>query len=245
MNAIEYKKRHEELMTNWELEAREWIRNEVGGELSATFFRDGIIDPDTWFRSDFRPLFILKEVHDKAQENRCINFVAMQEGADYDIWERKGMWHAFGTLAKGMIVKIKSKGSLLPYEEVYAEDLEHYHETLRQIAIINIKKLSGGSSVDSEASNQTKHFSCHACKFKANLQRQIELIQPTLIICCGANIEQYFDIQNGYLYNIPVVIGLHPATNPNRRREEFYNGTIENVQKALLGNIRQSESIAP
>ena len=58
----EYKDKREQLMTKWDKECRNWLEQENGAPIIAAFFKDGIIDPDTWFQNDFRPLFILKEV---------------------------------------------------------------------------------------------------------------------------------------------------------------------------------------
>lgn len=234
MNANDYKIQHNILMDTWEKEVRQWISDEIDVPIATTFFKDGIIDPETWFNNKFRPLFILKEVHDKSQENRCINFVAMEEGNDYDIWQRKGMWHAFGTLAKGIISSVESKGKITSYEELYKDSIEKYRDTLRQIAIINVKKLSGGNRVDSDTSIETKHFTCHARKFADKLKQQIELIKPSIIICCGSEVKDCFEVINCKIYGIPTVMGLHPATNPNRRRSMFYDDTIKELNRMVL-----------
>lgn len=234
MNANDYQKQHTVLMDTWEKEVRQWLSNEIDVPIATTFFKDGIIDPETWFNNSFRPLFILKEVHDKSQENRCVNFVAMEEGKDYDIWQRRGMWRAFGTLAKGIISSVASNGKITPYEELYEDSIEKYHSTLRQIAIINVKKLSGGNRTDSNTSIETKHFICHACKFADKLKQQIELINPSIIICCGTDMKDCFEIKDGKIYGIPTVIGLHPATNPNLRRSIFYDKTITELNKIVL-----------
>ena len=159
----------------------------------------------------------------------------MVEDSDHDIWNRRGsgMWGALGALAKGILLA-KNETKRTPYETVYAEPLETYRDTLRQIAIINIKKLSGGNREDSDASKKTKHFSCHACKFKDKLQKQIDIINPTIIICCGTDVKDCFDITDNKIYGIPAIVGLHPATNPNCRRKAFYYDTIENIQKLFL-----------
>lgn len=234
MKAMEYERQHNILMDAWEKDTRKWLNDEMNISVVATFFKDGIIDPETWFNNEFRPLFILKEVHDKSPKGGCINFVAMDDGEDYDIWQRKGMWRAFGTLAKGIISSIESNGKIIPYEELYEKPIEEYRDTLKRIAVINVKKLSGGSRVDSNTSIETKNFVCHARKFKDNLKKQIELINPTVIICCGPEIKECFEFVNNKIYGIPTVMGLHPATNSNCRRMRFYDETIKNLIKICL-----------
>ena len=254
MTEKDYVKEREELMENWETECRQWVSLETGVPTTATFFRDGVIDPETWFKDNkLRPLFILKEVHDnplKDEEkdgNNYIDFTAMNEKPGHDIWNGKGMWIALATLAKGIFSKVEDRDKkendteILPYEQLYDrlrnKDKEEYHTTLRQIAIINLKKLSGGGNESSEQSKQTKHFKCHACKFKEKIQEQIRMIDPDVIIFCGSDIEECFDVINGKISmgekEIPVVNGLHPSTNANCRRDTFYYETIKKVVEAI------------
>lgn len=171
-------------------------------------------------------------MHDKERKGQCVDFVAMKEGSDYDIWGRqgKGMWRALGTLAKGMVCNYHDPDVILPYEELYDESLECYRETLKQIAIINIKKLSSGAKEDSEESLQTKFYMCHAERFKNNLQTQINMINPTIIILCGKGINECFEIKENCLFGIPVVRGLHPSIQANCKKEEFYTNTIKRVR---------------
>ena len=241
MTAQQYKDEHKKLMDRWESECRKWFAEEIENNsqplnINANFFEDGIFDPSIWFSNkSFRPLFILKEVHDNGtQESKRINHVAMCEDKTYDIWNRqgRGMWRSLGALAKGMF-KYLEEDKLPAYEELYAEDIEEYRTILRKIAIINIKKVPGGGNVNAKESIQTKCFTCHANKFKANLKEQISLINPTVIIFCGTDVPGCFDIIDGKLYGIPVVAGLHPAISANRHRENFYNRTIKQVKEIV------------
>lgn len=235
----QYKNEHKKLMDQWETECRNWFikendDNSASLNIDTNFFEDGIIDPDAWFSNEhIRPLFILKEVHDRGkQKGLRINFVAMKDDVNCDIWNRKGMWRALGTLAKGIIHNLE--GNAIPtYEETYNESLEEYRNTLRKIAIINLKKTTGGGGAETTESMQTKHFICHASHFKDKIREQIALIKPTVIICCSPDVAGCFDISNDRIYGIPVAIGLHPATNANRRRERFYTETIQQVKQVL------------
>ena len=239
MTAQQYKDEHKKLMDQWENECRKWFAEETDSHsallnANTNFFEDGIIDPDMWFSNEYiRPLFILKEVHDTDEQKHLrINFVAMKENPNCDIWNRKGMWHALGTLAKGIIEHLE--GNAIPmYEELYSDSIEEYRKTLRKIAIVNIKKAPGGGNTETAESQQTKHFTCHACRFKDNLRKQILLTNPTVIICCSPDVAACFDIVDNKLYGIPVAVGLHPATNANRRRERFYTETIKQVKELL------------
>lgn len=234
MNVAEtYREKQKLQLTEWELECRSWLSLECDQPIAAIFCKDGIIDPEIWFKRKFRPLFILKEANNKAQENRCLDLIAMKEGSDYNIWERVGMWRALGALAEGLIRHVGSGEALPSYEELFARNITEYRETLRQIAVINVKKLAGGGRGTSKESLRTLHFTAHAKKFANKLQEQIKLIQPTIIVvCCGPAVKDCFQIQGNRLYGIPTVIGLHPSTNANCRRTQFYNETILRASNA-------------
>ncbi len=53
------------------------------------------------------------------------------------------------------------------------------------MALLEIKKIGGGQTVNSELSLLTEHYTQHIAPFSDLLCRQIELIDPTVIICCG------------------------------------------------------------
>lgn len=66
MNTTQYQIEHNNLMSEWETEARNWMLQLGKEELSyqIPFFRDGVTCPEVWFddNNTFRPLFVLKEV---------------------------------------------------------------------------------------------------------------------------------------------------------------------------------------
>lgn len=242
MNAQNYKIQREELMEQWEKECREWIKEKCKEnkieEFEFTFFKDGIINPDVWFKNHFRPLFILIEPHDKKWSNRCIDFVAMEEGTDYDIWccQGRGMWKALATLANG-IISANADAEIVPYEEIYFGEMNNiinYREIIQQIAIINLKKAASGGRVGSDESNKTINYLEHVRKFKDKLENQIRMVEASHIILCGSKIGECFEIKDNKLYGIPVIKGLHPSVNSNVHRTEYYDDTISeflNIKK--------------
>lgn len=62
---------------------------------------------------------------------------------------------------------------------------ENYNAIMNRMALFEIKKIGAGVSVGSELSIATKHFTEHIAPFKELMCKQIELINPTVIICCG------------------------------------------------------------
>jgi len=251
MTAEKYREKHEALMKEWAKEVREWT------ETDGIFYVDGVFDPDTWFNENkFKPLFILKEVNEQDPEaakaelekqdeefknKKFINFVGIDEKGN-DPWKGKGMWGRIGILARAMFeMKIKENSIYhADYDQVRGEMNEAGHQsTCRQIAIINLKKLAGGSNTASEKSKSTLCFECHAKYFYNKLMEQIRLIQPTVIICCGkdsvigclraAKEDVSITIDwDGESHNIPLINGYHPQQTSN---ENFFYKTLEQMNE--------------
>lgn len=62
---------------------------------------------------------------------------------------------------------------------------EIYNGIVSKMALMEIKKVGAGQTVGSKLSMQTGYYAEHIEPFKDLLCRQIELINPTVIICCG------------------------------------------------------------
>jgi len=60
-----------------------------------------------------------------------------------------------------------------------------YNDIVDRMAVLEIKKVGAGQSVGSELSIATKHYTEHIEPFQDLLCQQIDLINPTVIICLG------------------------------------------------------------
>lgn len=60
-----------------------------------------------------------------------------------------------------------------------------YNGIVKKMALMEIKKVGAGQIVGSNLSKQTGYYTEHIEPFKDLLCRQIELINPTVVICCG------------------------------------------------------------
>lgn len=160
---------------------------------NAVFCRDGVIDEPVFGNAQlkgypFRPLFVLKEVHDK---NGCAGCNELLNGCkNHGVNEATGLhWIDFTKCNFGYKDKIGTTPKVLEFEKIIEEvlgvDVNNEEDILNRVSIINLKKMGGGSTTGTEKSASTLHFSSHAQKFKSELKKQIEEIMPSIIICGG------------------------------------------------------------
>ena len=161
---------------------------------------------------------------------------------------RNGAWRTWqnvARLAKGLEDAQKQKDNLgkdylkidFSYQEggdLYSGDIEGYkdkpynsHRTanrdyiaiIDRIAVINIKKVGGGTMVSSELSKATGYYTEHVEPFQDLLIRQINLISPTVIVCLGKESGNWVSecawldaIKKGVNNKkVPWIGGYHPA----------------------------------
>ena len=82
---------------------------------------------------------------------------------------------------------IKYDGNIEGYKYHYPERTNNstYIDIMDKIAVLEIKKVGAGQAVKSELSKKTGYYTKHIEPFKDLICEQIELINPTVIICCG------------------------------------------------------------
>lgn len=239
--AENYRKEHLALMKEWEQEGRKWLSSLKDKESRATFYADGVMDPEVWFdvSNTVRPLFVLKEVHEAVHpnSNEYCNFVGTEKDpGDHDIWDRVSpTWKRVGVLAKGILSVTKKDGNVPDYDAAYYMEENDYRNVLKRIAVINLKKFAAGKTVGDGYSKKTVTFYRHA-EFaeEANrnyLYKQIKMISPNVIICCGAGVIEYIKPIADKL-GISMVLKVdHPSYI--RSRELFYNDTLEKIKAGI------------
>ena len=81
----------------------------------------------------------------------------------------------------------KYQGNIKGYKTISNERTANpiYNDIVDKMAVVEIKKLGAGQTVNSELSLATKHYTEHIEPFHDLLCYQIELINPTVIICLG------------------------------------------------------------
>ena len=163
MTADRYKEEIGILFKEWKAEA---------DTQGTAFITDGVMDPEKWFSQATRPLFLLKEAYGENSDwDLATDHVLLGRPItkDYKMWKRISLWSA------GML----SSDYKLPhrYNPGNAEFSEFGNNHLHQIAVVNIKKYCGKKTSDNSEIEQ------FAIKDKRFLQREIELCDPTVIVC--------------------------------------------------------------
>lgn len=172
------------------------------------FVRDGIVCPEEWFSQKVRPLFLLKEAYGGERDWDLItDHILMTWKMGRGTWQRITEW------TKGLLNT--DQNHIEPYSS--DKSMNHYgNRYLRQIAVVNVKKSGGIRSSDMECINQ------YAKSDMAELRREIELIDPTVIVC-------------GYtISSLNIIMGIQVKTYDRTNQNQYYHMTINGHDVIVL-----------
>lgn len=132
------------------------------------FIRDGIVNHEKYWNSKVKILFLLKEVNG-GKDWDLREF--LREGGRKQTWDNVTRW----------IIGINNLDRDIPWEEIDSINEAQRKEALHQIAVVNVKKVSGGhTSVKEQISNAAENNS-------EMLRKQINMYEPDIIICGGTD----------------------------------------------------------
>ncbi len=199
------------------------------------FIKDGVMNADVWFKNKVRPLFLFGESF----------------GTDDNLREgetRKRAWRRIALWTKG----IMNTGAtyMEPFKPCNNDILDSDNKYLERIAAVNINKDSGNKKVIFEEICE------YAKAGKKLLKRQIELCDPTVIICGGTGraLEIILDNQfrkyynNNLFYNVNInghsviVIDYWRLSNTYPEVMNYYCLT-EVYQRALRNNLIKNHNV--
>jgi hypothetical protein len=134
---------------------------------SNAFSSDGIFDEEQYDQAPKRLLFILRETNSFPNGDLRILF---KDGPKWNTFIQLSQW------AAGII------NNFPPFESLVTST-DEITKALRSIAVMNIKKFSGGAFTDFNL--------LHAFAFldRDFIRREIDIISPQFIICCNTFIE--------------------------------------------------------
>lgn len=201
--------------------------NEKYKNRTTPLFEDGVICLDKYNGI----LFFLKEAYDK----NCTE-LSRSLTADLLSSEPWGMWHHVAEWAYGLTHT--TTNGIPRFKNLTCQEKR---DAIDSIAVINIKKLDGNPTSNDD--DITKH----AEENKTSLLREIEVVQPRIIVCGGTmkylekilgtkrnhkcdNWYYWFNIGN--LKDILVLDYCHPAFRSYSLL--YYYGIVNIYQQALL-----------
>ena len=142
--------------------------NQWQKELDGKFVPDGTINFEQWEKTNKKILVILKETNDF--DNFGLNDLINKNitNSKSGIW--KGLtWHNIGRVSYGLL------NTSAPFKDAHKKR----KETLKHIAVMNIKKTAGKSK------SKYKTIKFHAEKYKDYIKKEIEIINPDIVILGG------------------------------------------------------------
>jgi len=137
------------------------------------FICDGIINEDKWSRATDRVLFLLKELNLAPGSWSASQPFEVQRDFRKTVDERP--WKEIGQWAYAILHR-REKPRFAD-----ADAVANYEQACRSIAIVNCKKTAGSNS------SSFSEIKKYAIRDKEFINAQIQLIDPSIIVCCGKN----------------------------------------------------------
>jgi hypothetical protein len=140
------------------------------------FYRDGIVNEAVYARQKPRLLFILAEPNGTKR--------------NYASGEDPDLRRIFGERGLGKSIDLNlARWSAVVLDHTlkfFTPSREAARDALQRIAVMNLKKLAGGGLANLEA------ISVQAWRDRAFIRREVELIQPSVILTCGRTASRLF-----------------------------------------------------
>ena len=137
------------------------------------FVKDGIINHGCYWKSAVKILLLLKEVN--GGENWDLR-ESLRKGGRKQTWNNVTRW----------LIGINHLEQDIPWKDLETITAEQRIENLQRIAVVNVKKTSGGhTSVPEQIAEASVSNS-------ELLRKQINLYHPDIMICCGTS-GSYFE----------------------------------------------------
>jgi len=202
------------------------------GEEREDFAEDGIVCEEKWETARRKILFLMKETNEFNRDLRHL----IREKKD---WNVLGYW-AYGLLHATV-------DYIPPYKEAEKEQKCGEALPLLSSAVMNLKKLKGGSSADMEKIKEATE------RDKKRIKEELRIIKPEIVVCCGTWYvvkktllaeEEYSSIgtlERCYRYEDAVWIDfVHPGAR--LRHDMMYLGLVTYYIDALCSlGMRETE----
>lgn len=182
----------------------EWQERHVSENCSSenisksNFIPDGIIDEASYMQSPKKILFIAKEAACLKKGNTIEK--------NFEIAQNDGFWCRRVVLGEEGGTRFSSGLALLA-NAILNENFETPEKdisALRYVAFMNINKRGGFTSC------QTRRLAAYVKKYKDLIDREIRIISPDIIVCCGMGVRGRLSGVDS-CKSLPVLEVYHPS----------------------------------
>ena len=164
----------------------------------SNFIPDGIIDEASYMQSPKKILFIAKEAACLKKGNTIEK--------NFEIAQNDGFWCRRVVLGEEGGTRFSSGLALLA-NAILNENFETPEKdisALRYVAFMNINKRGGFTSC------QTRRLAAYVKKYKDLIDREIRIISPHIIVCCGRGVRGRLSGVDS-CKSLPVLEVYHPS----------------------------------
>lgn len=164
----------------------------------SNFIPDGIIDEASYMQSPKKILFIAKEA-------ACLKKTKTAE-KNFETAQKDGFWCHRVVLGEEGGTRFSSGLALLA-NAILNENFETPEKdisALRYVAFMNINKRGGFTSC------QTRRLAAYVKKYKDLIDREIRIISPDIIVCCGMGVRGRLSGVDS-CKSLPVLEVYHPS----------------------------------
>lgn len=167
MDRNRVKQEEKALFKKWKTQYKEDL--EQSGEKEKGFFvTDGMVNPLAYKNI----VFVLKEVNGATKEWHLSEM--LQGGSNGNSWNNIARW------TKGLTCASPQEACDLVWDDTIEKIRQEDRDIqLAKVATMNLKKISGTSEA------KWPEIKAFSEKYEKNLQEQISLYDPEIIICCG------------------------------------------------------------
>lgn len=183
----------------------EWRKRHISEDYSNdkisknNFIPDGIIDEASYMQSPKKILFIAKEA-------ACLDKTKKTAEKNFETAQNDGFWCRRVVLGEEGGTRFSSGLALLA-NAILNENFETPEKdisALRYVAFMNINKRGGFTEC------KTKLLRDYAQNYKDLIDREIKIISPDIIVCCGSGVRDCLSNVDS-CKSVPVLEVYHPS----------------------------------
>lgn len=201
-------------------EIREYYKPFETEEPKRKIIRDGIVNIEQYYNSEYKIMWILKEAYDEVANIGGGWSLVENLDTKRATGENRTSWQTFDKIIYTTYCILNN---FINYDEIKPElDIKKLSIVLRNVAYINIQKLPATKTSNNELIRQALH------EHQDILLKQINIINPDIIIDCS--MQGISKLSEKLNQNIRYAQSYHPSYS-GRNKRDFVNKIIEQLKK--------------